>query len=111
VSLAPKIDVSDARVVWTAPALRVDRLIRACTPAPGAWTTWRGERLRLGPVLPVRDESPVEPGRLRVSKTSVLVGTVTHPVALGSVQPAGKRAMSAVEWARGARLGDDERFD
>jgi methionyl-tRNA formyltransferase len=111
VSLAPKIDVSDARVVWTAPALRVDRLIRACTPAPGAWTTWRAERLRLGPVLPVRDGGPLEPGCLRVSKTSVLVGTVTHPVALESVQPAGKRAMAAVDWARGARLGDDERFD
>jgi methionyl-tRNA formyltransferase len=111
VSLAPKIDVSDARVVWTAPALRVDRLIRACTPAPGAWTTWRGVRLRLGPVLPVRDGGPLEPGCLRVSKTSVLVGTVTHPVALESVQPAGKRAMAAVDWARGARLGDDERFD
>jgi methionyl-tRNA formyltransferase len=48
---------------------------------------------------------------LRVSKTSVLVGTVTHPVALESVQPAGKRAMAAVDWARGARLGDDERFE
>ena len=35
VSLAPKLTVDDARVDWSAPALRVDRLIRACTPAPG----------------------------------------------------------------------------
>ncbi len=54
VSLAPRLLVADARVDWTAPALRVDRLIRACTPAPGAWTTFRGERLRLGPVTPPR---------------------------------------------------------
>ncbi|GDY58115.1 methionyl-tRNA formyltransferase [Streptomyces violaceusniger] len=42
VSLAPKITVEDAEIDWTAPALRVDRLVRACTPAPGAWTTFRG---------------------------------------------------------------------
>ena len=42
VSLAPKVTVEDARVDWSAPALRVDRLIRGCTPAPGAWTTFRG---------------------------------------------------------------------
>ena len=48
VSLAPKVTVDDARVDWSVPALAVDRLVRACTPAPGAWTTFRGERLRLG---------------------------------------------------------------
>ena len=50
VSLAPKISVEDARVDWSAPAMRVDRLIRACTPAPGAWTEFRGQRVKLGPV-------------------------------------------------------------
>ena len=38
------------RVDWSAPGRHVDRLVRACTPAPGAWTTFRGERLKLGPV-------------------------------------------------------------
>src|SRR5690606_9544399 len=50
VSLAPKIEVEDARVDWTRPAFAVDRLVRGCTPAPGAWTTWRGERLKVLPV-------------------------------------------------------------
>ena len=50
VSIAGKITVADARVDWDAPARHVDRLVRACTPAPGAWTTFRGERLKLGPV-------------------------------------------------------------
>ena len=53
VSLAPKITVDDAQVDWAAPALRVDRLVRACTPAPGAWTTLGADRLKLGPVTPV----------------------------------------------------------
>lgn len=42
ISLAPKITVEDARVDWNAPAMRVDRLVRGCTPAPGAWTVFRG---------------------------------------------------------------------
>jgi methionyl-tRNA formyltransferase len=50
VSLAPKIDVEDARIEWNRPALAIDRLVRGCTPAPGAWTTFRGERLKVSPV-------------------------------------------------------------
>src|SRR3954467_9509640 len=37
-SLAPKITVADGQVAWGEPAVAVDRRIRACTPAPGAWT-------------------------------------------------------------------------
>jgi methionyl-tRNA formyltransferase len=58
VSAAPKFTVEDARVDWSAPALRVDRLVRACTPEPGAWTTYRGHRLELGPVLPLAAADP-----------------------------------------------------
>ena len=42
--------MADARVDWAAPPIAVDRLIRSVTPEPGAWTTFRGERLGLGPV-------------------------------------------------------------
>ena len=38
VSLAPKMTSADAQVRWERPPLAVDRRIRACTPAPGAWT-------------------------------------------------------------------------
>src|SRR5918998_2273187 len=54
--MAPEITVEDARVRWADPAFAVDRRVRACTPAPGAWTTLRGERVKLGPVTPVRTE-------------------------------------------------------
>ena len=58
VSLAPKVEVDDVRVAWEAPAAHVDRLIRAATPAPGAWTTFRGRRLKVGPVLPLAEAGP-----------------------------------------------------
>jgi methionyl-tRNA formyltransferase len=108
VSMAPKITVDDARVRWGDPAFAVDRRIRACTPAPGAWTTLRDERLKLGPVRPVANAAALAPGEVRVERTQVLVGTATTPVILGEVRAAGKKPMSASDWARGLRLNPGE---
>jgi methionyl-tRNA formyltransferase len=103
VSLAPKISVDDAEVDWTQPAVRVDRQVRACTPAPGAWTTYAGERLKLGPVTPLPDDTSLAPGELGVDKLRVRVGTASHAVVLGEVRAQGKKAMAAADWARGTR--------
>jgi methionyl-tRNA formyltransferase len=112
VSLAPKLTVEEARVDWTAPAGRLDRLIRGCTPAPGAWTTFRGERLKVGPVQGAPEElAPLKPGQLEVSRRLVRVGTGTTAVQLGEVQAHGKRPMPAIDWARGVRIAEGERFD
>ncbi|MFC4336856.1 methionyl-tRNA formyltransferase [Salininema proteolyticum] len=105
VSLAPKITAEDARVRWTDPAFAVDRRVRAVTPAPGAWTTWRGERFRLGPVTVDREGPSLAPGEVAVGKKAVHVGTATDPVRLGTVQPAGKKAMDATAWSRGVQAG------
>ncbi len=104
VSLAPKISTEHAHVDWTHPASAVDRRVRACTPAPGAWTTYDGDRVKLGPVSPVPGRGDLGPGVLEVTKGSVLVGTATTAVQLGHVVPVGKRQMPAADWARGARL-------
>ena len=79
VSLAPKIEVADARVRWDRPALAVDRLVRGCTPAPGAWTTFRGERLKLGPVAAAPADAGPAPGarRARGRQRDGPVGTGT----------------------------------
>jgi methionyl-tRNA formyltransferase len=111
ISLAPKVGVDDARVDWTRPALAIGRLIRACTPAPGAWTELGGARLKLWPVgePPAgAGAPPLGPGELKVGHGGVLAGTGTGPVLLGDVQPAGKRRMTAGEWARGLRLNGRE---
>lgn len=103
VTLAPKITVEHAEVDWSAPALRVDRLVRGCTPAPGAWTLIGGERLKLGPVTPVPDRTDLAPGELAVAKNAVHVGTGSHAVLLGEVQAQGKKRMPAADWARGVQ--------
>ncbi len=119
VSLAPKFGRGDARVNWKLPAVAVDRLIRACTPAPGAWTTLNGATVKLGPVsLPrpagsrrswrapgaaATSAAVIGAGEVVVRGRQVLAGTGTTPVALGDVQPEGKRRMPAADWVRGIR--------
>jgi methionyl-tRNA formyltransferase len=110
VSLAPKITVEDAHVVWGEHVIAVDRRIRACTPAPGAWSTYEGERIKLGPVVPDPEAGRLDPGVLAVSKGSVHVGTATDPVRLGVVQAFGKKQMPAADWARGVRVESGARF-
>jgi methionyl-tRNA formyltransferase len=113
VSLAPKLSPEDARIRWSDPAFAVSRRVRACTPAPGAWTELNGTRIKLWPFAAVAsaagdtaaDPVPAGPGELRVLGSRVLVGTGTEPVQLGDVQPDGKRPMPAADWVRGLRLG------
>ncbi|MGX2998348.1 methionyl-tRNA formyltransferase [Streptomyces sp. JNUCC 64] len=111
VTLAPKITVEDARIDWTAPALRVDRVVRGCTPAPGAWTVFRGERLKLVQAAPAADRTDLAPGELAVGKNSVHVGSGSHAVELLWVQAQGKKPMRAADWARGVRIAAGERLD
>jgi methionyl-tRNA formyltransferase len=110
VSMAPKVTAEDARVRWTEPAFAVDRRIRAGTPAPGAWSTFRGERIKLGPVSLTGGAAHLAPGEISVSRSGVLVGTGTGAVALGDVRPAGKKPMPAAAWARGVRPDPGERL-
>ncbi|QNG18904.1 methionyl-tRNA formyltransferase [Rhodococcus triatomae] len=104
VSYAPKVTVDAARIRWDLPAHVVDREIRSVTPAPGAWTMFGDLRVKVGPVGHSDDSLP--PGRVVVEKKRVLVGTGSTAVALREVQPQGKKAMNAVDWARGARLDE-----
>ena len=111
VSLAPKLTPADARVDWKLPAHLIDRRIRACTPEPGAWTEFDGERMKLWPVTLVQDGAAagLAPGDLHIERGAVYAGTGSHPVRLGDVQPPGKRRMPAADWARGLRGGQATR--
>ncbi len=104
VSLAPKIHVEDAQVSWAESAAGVDRRIRACTPEPGAWSKYAGERIKIGPVTIADDREQLPPGTLEVTKNAVYVGTGTSPVMLGELKAFGKRQTSAADWARGVRV-------
>jgi methionyl-tRNA formyltransferase len=108
-SYAPKILVEDARIVWTEPAVGVDRRIRACTPFPGAWTTFAGERIKIGPVA-IGATGALGPGEIEVTKNAVYVGTGSNVVKLGEVKAFGKKQMDAAAWARGVQFDAGARF-
>lgn len=108
VSLAPRLTVADARVDWHSSATTIDRLIRAMTPTPGAWTTVDGpgdpaqRRLLVAP-LDAQGTGVLPPGVVEVRDGGVWVGTGTTVVRLGDVRPAGRRLMPAADWLRGLR--------
>jgi len=106
---APRIAVDDARIDWATSAHDIDRLVRAMAPSPGAWTTLRGERVKIGPVE-IAATADLGAGEITAQRDGVLVGTAAADVRLGEVQAHGKRAMSAADWARGLRLEPGERF-
>src|SRR6266545_4305877 len=114
-SLAPKIDPAEARLDFGAPAARVVNAVRAFTPSPGAWTTFRGRRLKVARARAVPEGAAegLDPGRLRLGPggpagARLLAGAGGGAVELVTVQPEGRRPMSGVEFARGARLGEEE---
>ena len=118
VSHAAKLTTADAEVSWNMPAYAVSRHVRGCTPAPGAWTTFRGERLGIGPVSPAPDDAPagrdgggsLAPGEVHATKRAVHVGTASGMVTLGEVRPQGRKPMAAADWARGVRVDVGETF-
>jgi methionyl-tRNA formyltransferase len=126
VTLAPKVTGEEARLDFSWPADRLAAAVRAFTPAPGAWTTHRGRRLKVtraavagkgeagetgeGSASPRGPASgDLDPGRLAVDPGGrLLAGTGDGALELVEVRPEGRRAMSGAEFARGARLGADE---
>ena len=110
ISLAPKVRVEDARIDWSRPSFVVDRQVRGCTPNPGSWTTFRGERVKIGPVTALVDEGADLPGTVVAGKREVHVATGSGHVRLGVVQRRGRKPMPAADWARGIRIEQGERF-
>lgn len=106
VSHAAKLTRDDALIRWDLPAHVVDRVIRACTPAPGAWTTLPdGSIAKIGPVS-ITSAPSTTPGLMTADAEGVTVGTGTAPVRLSTIQPAGKREMNSGDWWRGTRWGE-----
>ena len=106
VSLAPSLTTEHARIDWRREAHEIDNQIRGCTPAPGAWTTVDGARLRIGVPAAVHPDTGATPGQLVIDKHSVMIGGQGGFVELGVVQPHGGKQMAAADWARGLRATD-----
>lgn len=108
---APKISSEQARIEWSADAGQIVDKVRALNPSPGAWTTLRGERLKILSLARVDDvPSALAPGEVLVTDRGLYVGTGELALLLGHVQLAGKKPMAGSELARGMRFAEGERL-
>lgn len=97
VTYAHKIDKSEARIDWSAPAVEVDRKIRGMSPFPGAWCEMGGERLKL---LSSRlAEGAGAPGKVLNGALTVACGDGS--IEILSLQRAGKGAQDRETFLRG----------
>jgi methionyl-tRNA formyltransferase len=103
---AEKVRAEELHLVWTRPAAELQRVVRL----ERAWTTWRGERLRVldavahGGSSGPDDGAPGLPGSL----VGPRVRTGDGVLELLEVQPAGKRPMTGSAWWRGTRAQPGE---
>ncbi|MBI1845156.1 MAG: methionyl-tRNA formyltransferase [Actinobacteria bacterium] len=107
---AAKIDPRELEIDWRRPASEIHRLVRL----GAAWTTFRGRRLKVrratGTGSAMVADVELTPGAVSTTSAGVLVGTGTGPLELVEVQPEGKPAQRARDWANGARPGPAEHF-
>jgi methionyl-tRNA formyltransferase len=110
VSLAPKLTAADVRVDWSRTATDIHNLIRGAHPEPGAWTTFRGRRMKLlgSSVL---EGAPATPqGQVELTAGGLLVGCGEGVLLVTRAQLQGKRSLPAIELGRGLHLVGGERF-
>jgi methionyl-tRNA formyltransferase len=102
VSYAAKLDPAELELDWRRPAEELERVVRV----GGAWTTFRGRRLKVHRALP-ESGSGGHPGELH--RMVVTCGSGTG-LRLVTVQPEGKGVQAATAWANGARPAAGERL-
>ena len=97
---AAKLSPAELQLHWDQPAIVLDRVVRV----GGAWTTFRGRRLK------VLSADPVEGSRQPGVLDGVAVGTGDGALRLVTVQPEGKAPMPAAAWVNGLRFEVGERL-
>ena len=109
-TFAPKVTTEEAAIDWAQSSLVIHNKVRGLNPAPGAWTTLRGKRLKIWATRPIAGRD-LAPGELDVRDGTLVAGTGDAPVELTEVQLQAKKPMSGVDAARGLRLAPGERFE
>jgi methionyl-tRNA formyltransferase len=102
VTYADKIAVEELHLEWTRPACDLHRRVRL----GGAWTTFRGKRLKVWRTRVQPERSVLAPGEIDGTR----VGTGDGVLDLVEVQPEGKGRIAATAWRNGARPAPGERL-
>lgn len=108
-SYAPPLRPGEGKIKWDEPAERLFNLIRGMTPWPGAYTFYRGKRLKVWKAQPLDASYKASPGEVyMVSDEGIAVGTSEGLLLLKEVQPAGKRKMTVNAFIKGYPISEGE---
>jgi methionyl-tRNA formyltransferase len=104
VTYAEKITKEDAAIDWQKDASYIARQVRAFNPAPVAYTNLRGFGLRIWKAVAVAETSGAAPGAIvKVGADGICVACGSGQLQITSLQPAGKKPMSAAAFINGYR--------
>jgi len=96
VTYAEKLSKEEARLDWTLPAAQLERCIRAFNPWPMSWLEIDGQPVKVWQASVIAGQANAAPGTIiEASKQGIQVATVEGILNLETLQPAGKKAMSA----------------
>lgn len=102
---AEKITKDMSRIQWNQSADRLDALIRGLTPDPGAYTVFRGKRLKIHEECPSFWNSAEKPGTIiSLDEGRLRVQTGRGVIDLITVQPENKKAMTAADFIHGYQV-------
>ncbi|MGN7455139.1 methionyl-tRNA formyltransferase [Paenibacillus pasadenensis] len=104
---APNLTREDERLDWTRGARELWLQVRGLSPMAGGFTLLGGEPFKVRACAPEDKPGPAgaAPGQvLDAGPDGIRVMTGSGVLRLTEIQPAGKRAMPAAEWLKGARL-------
>jgi len=109
---APLLKKEDGRIDWNRPAQEIYNRMRGFAPWPGAHTSFRGQTCHLwGEPFSLRSFTGGAPGTLLREENQILIACGhTTLLRLLSVKLEGRKQVSAMEFANGARLTQRERF-
>ncbi len=111
-SYAKKLKKEDGIVDWTLPARVVWSHARAVTPWPGATSMFRGKRVLIVRSRPEPGGGDAAPGSfLSSDEQGVRIACGEGVLRVTRLKPEGRAELDAAEWARGARIQPDERFE
>ncbi len=99
-SVCRLVKKQDGHIDWTLPAVGIERMIRAYTPWPSVFSSWKGQNFKLWRGDVIAGNAP--PGLVVEAAGQVAVGTGDGLLALQEVQPAGKRRMALTTFLNGA---------
>jgi methionyl-tRNA formyltransferase len=101
VTLCRQLKKEEGAIDWHKCAIDIERHVRAMQPWPGAFTDVNGKRLKILSTRPSALGTQSSPGTISIHKNSVQVQCGEGALELLEVQPEGKKAMPAADFARG----------